>query len=247
MISLIFKIAADAAGFNRTLKTEMPATAKAAGKTAGKESGAEFGKEFGNQVKGAVMSVIGISAIAAAIKKAVTDAGEIAKEASAGGIGVEAAQELQRAAKLTGLSVEEVKASATTAPEQFASLMRYVQKTGGPKMGQSDVEQLTSTGDLFSGIGSAIAIGFSKLSSFAGGAALDVASRASYGLGTVAENAGFGGRNSDQLLRAGVMLEGMRDRNYERGFGIAQGSTSTPAGDLVRKLEEINQTMKEKL
>lgn len=247
MISLIFKIAADAAGFNRTLKTEMPATAKAAGKTAGKESGAEFGKEFGNQVKGAVMSVIGISAIAAAIKKAVTDAGEIAKEASAGGIGVEAAQELQRAAKLTGLSVEEVKASATTAPEQFASLMRYVQKTGGPKLGQSDVETLTSTGDLFSGISSAIAIGFSKAASFAGGAALDVAGRASIGLGSLGQSVGLGGSTTDQLMRGGVMLEGMRDRSYERGFGIAQGDLNNPSGALVRKLEELKQTMEKKL
>ncbi len=247
MISLIFKILADAAGFNKALKTEMPATAKEAGKKAGKESGSEFGKEFGNQVKGAVMSVIGVSAIAAAIRKSVEQAKEIAKEASASGVSVEAAQELQRAAKLTGLTVEEVKASAKTAPEQFSNLMRYVQKTGGPKLGQSDVETLTSTGDLFTGISSAIAIGFSKAASFVGGATLDVAGRASLGLGSIGQSVGLGGSTTDRLLRGGVMLENMRDRTYERGFGIAQGDLNNPSGALVRKLEELKQVMKEKL
>ena len=65
MISLIFKILADATGFNKTLKTDLPATAKEGGKKAGNEAGGSFGKEFGNQVKGAVMAAIGVSAIAA--------------------------------------------------------------------------------------------------------------------------------------------------------------------------------------
>lgn len=247
MISLIFKILADATGFNKTLKTDLPATAKEGGKKAGNEAGGSFGKEFGNQVKGAVMAAIGVSAIAAAIRKSVEDAKDIATEAAKGGISVEAAQELQRASKISGLSVDEIKASATTAPEQFSALMRYVQKTGGPKMGESDVETLTGTGDLFSGIGSAIAIGFSKVASFAGGAAAGVASRASYGLGTIGESVGLRGNNTDRLLRGGAMLEGMQDRSFERVFGIAQGDLKNPTGDLIRKLEELKQTMEKKL
>lgn len=247
MISLIFKILADATGFNKTLKTDLPATAKEGGKKAGNEAGGSFGKEFGNQVKGAVMSAIGVSAIAAAIRKSVEDAKGIATEAAKGGISVEAAQELQRASKISGLSVDEIKASATTAPEQFSALMRYAQKTGGPKMAESDVEELTSIGSGFSGAGSAIGIIASKVSSAVTGTVLSAWSALEYGAGNLRYNLGRGGADTDRLMMSGVQTEMEAQKRFERVYGIAQGDLKNPTGDLIRKLEEIKQTMEKKL
>jgi len=104
--------------------------------------------------------------------------------------------------------------------------------------------------DLFSGIGTALSKAFAKTTAFIGGGITDLASRDALGIGSIgrsqAEFTGFGGGAADTMLRAGVMLEGMRDRQYERGFGISQGGPNA-AGDLIRKLEEIKQTMEKKL
>lgn len=251
MISLLFKILADAAGFNRTMETELPATAKKGGEKAGKEAGGTFGKEFGSQVKGAVLSAIGAGAIVAAIKKTLEEAADIAKESAQGGISVEATQELRRASKLTGLSVEQLKASATTAPQEFSALMRYVQKTGGPALDKADVETLTSAKGVFSGFGDIFSKGVAKAGSFLGGSLAGAASSVAAGVASAAnlqsQVIGVGGPQADQLMRASVMLGQMRDASFERGFGIAQGSTPNAAGDLLRKLEQIDQTLKEKL
>ena len=244
-VRMMFEISGDSTHLLKAITGAMNKGEQAA-KVGGQKAGSEFGKEFGNQVKGAIMSAIGIGAITAAIKKSVTDAQVIAKEAATSRISVEAAQELQRAAKLTGMSVEDIKASATTAPKEFSALMRYVQKTGGPKLDAADVEQLTSTGDLFSGLGSAISKVFAKSTAFIGGGITDIAGRAALGIGSGMQMFGAQGATSERMLRAGVMLEGMRDRQYERGFGIAEGRTS-PSGDLVRKLDEIKKTLEKKL
>lgn len=255
MISLIFKILGDATGFNRTMTRDLPQAAKKGGETAGKEAGSSFGKEFGSQVKGAIMGVIGVGALASAIKKSVEQAAEIAKSAATTGISVEATQELQRASKLTGLSVEKLREAATKAPEQFAALMRQVQAQGGPTMNEAEVETLTGLRGLFSNIGAGASKLFARGTAGASGMTLDIASRLAETIAVVAETQAqmvgatdWARQNTDQLMRASVMLRGMSERDFERSVGVAQGTaTSTPAGDLLRKLEEINNTMKERL
>lgn len=131
MISLLFKILADAAGFNKVIKTDLPATAKEGGKKAGKEGGSEFGKEFGNQVKGAVMSVIGAGAILGAVKTQIQNAAKLTKEAAKQGIPVEAMRELEIAAEAVGMSVDDLRSAAPAVVGQFIELMDAVKASGG--------------------------------------------------------------------------------------------------------------------
>lgn len=131
MISLIFKILADAAGFNRTMKTELPATAKEGGKKAGNEAGGSFGKEFGNQVKGAVMSIIGAGAILGAVKTQIANAAKLTKDAAKEGIPVEAMRELEIAAEAAGMSVEDLRSAAPVVVDKFIELMDAVKASGG--------------------------------------------------------------------------------------------------------------------
>jgi hypothetical protein len=131
MISLLFKILADAAGFNKVIKTDLPATAKEGGKKAGKEGGSEFGKEFGSQVKGAVMSMIGAGAILGAVKSQIQNAAKLTKEAAREGIPVEAMQELQRAAEATGSSIESLRDAAPEVASEFMALIEAIKASGG--------------------------------------------------------------------------------------------------------------------
>lgn len=130
MISLIFKILADATNFNSTLKRQMPRTAQEAGKEAGKKGGEVFGKEFGQQVKGAILASVGVGAIAAAIKKAVDDAASIAKDAATSGASVEGEQVIARIAKITGMTAEDVRKNAASDPSGFMAIAKRVEEAG---------------------------------------------------------------------------------------------------------------------
>lgn len=254
MISLLFRILGDATGFNRTMNRDLPAAAKQGGEKAGKEAGGSFGKEFGTQVKGAIMGAIGVGAIAQTIKESIIKAREIAKDAAVSGLSVEATQELQRASKLTGLSQQELLDSASKAPAEFAALMRHVQKNGGPTMNEAEVESLTGMGATFGDMKSGVFKGIARMWSGGSGLALDSASRVAAVVAAIAEKqrqvTGLGGetvqQNIEQLARASEMLAQMATANYERSYGIAQGTLNTPAGELVRKLEEINNTIKDR-
>lgn len=248
MISLIFKIAADAAGFNKTLKTEMPATAKESGKKAGKESGSEFGREFGSQVKGAVLAAVGIGAITAAIRDAVKTARDVADEASRTGLSPEATQELKKASELTGMSEQQLRETAVQAPKEFSALMESV-RANSVTLNKGEVGQLTDVGSmatlgkevlnkLVANLMSAVVASSGTTGS------LKAASDLSAGIG------GFTGNKT--LVNVANSLAGYTDRAYGRLPLMPQDSTqsntfSSPAGDLVRKLEELKQTMEKKL
>ncbi len=118
LISLLFKFTGD--------RTPLKQEAEKAKQDMSK-AGSDIGKEFAGQLKGAIMSVVGISAVAATIKKAFSDAakGEIAA-ASAGGAagGIRENIAMERAMQATGLSREQIQATAQQNPEQFSAFIK---------------------------------------------------------------------------------------------------------------------------
>lgn len=113
-----------------------------------REAGKVAGKEFGNQFKSLAMSFIGLSAIKSTIQKVVQDALRIDQEALKSGLGIEAFQELEKAAQLTGLSVEELRKVAPEAAAEFTRLMDIVRESGGI-LSKETVEQLANAADMF--------------------------------------------------------------------------------------------------
>jgi hypothetical protein len=246
MISLLFKILADATGFNKTLKTDMPATAKEAGKTSGKAAGSEFGKEFGSQVKGTILGAIGLGAITAAVREAVNKGAEIAKEAGKLGLTPEATQELQKASEITGLSIQDLQAGAMKAPAEFTALMEDVRRKN-LTLSNNETGTLSDVKDMSSlGTGA-----LSKLIAVVGNAV--IASSGTTGtLGAISKTAaGLGAfTGNQQLLNSAMFLEGSTDRAFGRLPMMPEDTTAqikSLGGELVRKLEVLNQTMEKKL
>lgn len=126
-----------------------------------REAGKVAGKEFGNQFKSLAMSFIGLSAIKSTLQKVVQDALRIDQGALASGLGVEAFQELEKAAQLTGLSVEELRKVAPEAAAEFTRLMDTVRESGGI-LSKETVDQLANAADMF-------AQAFSKIAPVLGG------------------------------------------------------------------------------
>jgi len=246
MISLIFKILADATGFNKTLKTDLPATAKDAGKASGKAAGSEFGKEFGSQVKGTIIGAIGLGAITAAVREAVNKGAEIAKEAGKLGLSPEATQELQKASEITGLSVKDLQAGAMKAPKEFSALMEDV-RSNNLTLSNSETGTLSDVKDL-SSLGSGA---LSKLVAVLGN--IGIASSGTTGtMGAISKTAaGLGAFTGNrQLLNSAMFLEGATDRAFGRLPGMPEDTTAqikSLGGELVRKLEKLDQTMEKKL
>jgi hypothetical protein len=141
MISLIYKIMGDVNPFKQAVTKEAPAAAA--------KGGSEAGKFFGAQFKGAILKYIGAGAILATITKLAADAAQIVKDATQADLGVEAFQEMRKAAELTGLSIDELKKKAIEAPKEFAALMKSIRETGGI-LKKEDVENFAKLDEIMS-------------------------------------------------------------------------------------------------
>ena len=146
MLRLIYSIGGD----NNPLKRALKETVKSA-KEAGQLSGDAFSKEMGAQIKGALMGYIGFGAIKAAITKAVQDAQETIQQSLKTGASIEGTQEIQRIAKLTGMSPEEVQRGIASDPKGFQRLVSEMGKTGGVSDART-INQLGELGDVSGGL-----------------------------------------------------------------------------------------------
>lgn len=133
MLGLLFNINGDSSGFRK----EMDKTKQVASK-----GGDEVAKAFGAQFKSAMLGVIGAGAIVGRIKKIVGEAVRIDSEALKEGLGIEAFQELERAAKATGMSIEDLRKAAPEAAAEFTRLMDTIRKDGGI-LDKATVQQLS--------------------------------------------------------------------------------------------------------
>jgi|GEM_PF-6057532 len=154
MISLIYKIMGDINPLKTALTKDAPAAAA--------KGGSETGKFFGAQFKGAVLKYIGAGAILGTITKLASDAARIVKDAAQANVGVEAVQELQKAAEKTGLSLDELKEKAMAAPKEFAALMKSIREAGGI-LSKEDVENFAKLDEMMSRIKSKAASFFVSL------------------------------------------------------------------------------------
>lgn len=96
-----------------------------------REAGKVAGKEFGNQFKSLAMSFIGLGAFKSTLQRVVQDALRIDQDALKSGLGIEAFQELEKAAQMTGLSVKELQENAPKAAEEFIRMMEAIRAEGG--------------------------------------------------------------------------------------------------------------------
>jgi len=228
MISLIFKILADATGFNKTIKTDLPATAKEGGKKAGNEAGGSFGKEFGNQVKGAVMSVIGAGAILGAVKNQITNAAKLTKEAAKEGIPVEAMRELEIAAEAVGMSVEELRSAAPLVVRQFIELMDAVKASGGI-IDEATVKQLAELNADLKNLSSSVAVVIGPIVKVVS-ATLEVMLRTGRVIGGSAANLGGMAVGNRELRQAGLEEIHSAMTSPLASFGSGNNRVSSAAG-----------------
>ena len=227
MFRLIFRILADATGFNRTLKTEMPATAKQGGKLAGKAAGDEVGKQVGAQIKAGIMRYLGAGALLGAVKKFSEEASEIVKGAMAAGLSTDAYQELQAAMKQTGLSMEELQKSAALAPAEFTRLMETIRANGGI-IPQDAIDGLRKTKELMDGMKADSMAGIFKV--------LDALRQAWYGL-----HAGLGATyqavgmqtGNNALFARGVRFTQYANEGAEKMVGMASVESDVAGNSFV--------------
>src|SRR5262245_41127596 len=85
--------------------------------------GADTGKLFGAQFKSLALKLLGAGAIVAELKKIMDEAASIQAESTKRSINVEAVQELERAAKITGLTVDELLEAAPKLGKAFEDLL----------------------------------------------------------------------------------------------------------------------------
>jgi len=230
MFRLIFKILADAAGFNRTLKTDMPAAAKEGGKRAGHAAGSEMGKVMGAQIKAGIMRYLGAGALLGALTKFATDASEVVKGAMQKGLSTDAFQEMQKAMELTGLSYDELVEKASLAPAEFTKLMETIRANGGI-IPQDAIDGLKQTKELMDGMKSDSMVGLYKI--------LDAIRQAWYGLhaglGAAYETVGAATGNYPLMAR-GQRFSRYANEGAENMVGVPSiaGDASSPARDFLK-------------
>jgi hypothetical protein len=95
------------------------------------QAGKVAGKELGTQFKSAVMAYIGAGAIIGAARKLMGEAQKLTSDAMKEGVDVEALQELQKAAELTGMTIKDLREAAPDSIEKFTELMDAIQNSGG--------------------------------------------------------------------------------------------------------------------
>ena len=98
---------------------------------AAEKSGSAAGKAFGGQFKSAVMRFIGAGAVISQVQKLMQESVRIQGEAMREGLGVEQMQELQRAAELTGMTIEELRKAAPEIAGPFTDMMNAIRESGG--------------------------------------------------------------------------------------------------------------------
>lgn len=174
MISLLFKILADATGWRKVVTQDMPKDAKKAGKDAGKAAGSEFGQ----QMKSALMSYIGAGAILGVFNQQITKARETMTGAADAGASIEGFQVLQKMMEATGKSLEDLQKLAKDSPEAFKALADAAEQLGGI-VPEADIKRLAEAKIKIGEFTSGVAQGFAFLT--------DTIRQAWYGL-----NAGLG-------------------------------------------------------
>lgn len=216
MISLLFKILADASPWRKTVNEELPKDAK----KAGKDAGSAAGKEFGAQMKSAVMSYLGAGAILGALRTQATKATEILRDAQQSGLDPQGFQELTKASEETGKSIEELQRLARELPKDFDAMMKGIRERGG-FFTQEDLESLrevknamdeasNSAGKLFAYIWN----GSKAIASMAANGAMAGAGAVASTLGSVT--------GSERLSEAGRFLTTTAD------IGAEQINAGTP-------------------
>lgn len=108
------------------------------------------------------MSFIGLGAIKSTIQKVVQDALRIDQETLKSGLGIEAFQELEKAAQMTGLSVKELQESAPKAAAEFTRMMEAI-RAGGGIIDEQTVEQLAEVADHWQKLVANLAPGVGKV------------------------------------------------------------------------------------
>lgn len=142
MISLLYRIAADINPFRMAMKQVEGSASKA---------GADAGKAMAAQMKAAVTRFLGAGAIIGGVMKASVDAQKTIADANAMGIGVEAMQELEIAAKKTGLSISDLIERSKQAPKAFSDLMESI-RAGGGIIPKETLEDLNRAGEAIDSI-----------------------------------------------------------------------------------------------
>lgn len=95
------------------------------------KAGSDAGKAFGQQFKSVVLRFIGAGAIVSQVQKIMQEAVRIESDAMREGMGVEAMQEIQRAAEQTGLTIKELQETAPMVAKEFVAMMESVKSAGG--------------------------------------------------------------------------------------------------------------------
>lgn len=218
MISLMFKILADAAPWRKTVTQDLPKDAK--------KAGSEAGKEFGQQMKSAIMSYIGAGAVLGALKDQATKAAEIMKEAAASRLGVEAFQELKAASDATGMSMEEIQKLAQQLPAEFEAMMKPIRESG-KILSSEQIQELAQIKDVMIDAASAAGRLFSFVWKTGKVIASTVSAGAMAGAGAVASGLG-GALGSDRLSQAGRFLTTTAEVSAE---DMLNGGTAAPSGN----------------
>jgi hypothetical protein len=137
MLSLLYKIAGDISPMRRALgdvAKEAEVTGKKAGAAlssgikagAGGGGGARGGAFNRDQMRSVLTRYLGAGAIIGTANLATSESAETLKGAAEAGLSPEAFQELKKAADATGLSIDELKKSASEFPVEFAKLMSSI-------------------------------------------------------------------------------------------------------------------------
>lgn len=245
MFKLIFRILADATGFNRTLKTDLPVVAKESGNKAGKAAGDEMSKVMGAQLKAGIMRYLGAGALLSVATKAVMDAATMMADAVKLGLDPEAYQELTKAIAMTGLTMDELRKKAVETPEAFAKLMETVRAQGGilPK---ETIEQLVQAKVAMDELREAT----SKATGYIATKLLQAWYGMQAGFGAALETAGgigsYGVGTDNPLSRWGQMYSNTARNAAERMNGIPQLESGAP-GPAFLEASKREQAAKDKL
>lgn len=216
MISLLFKILADASPWRKVVNEQLPKDAK----KAGAEAGHGAGKEFGNQMKSAVMSYLGAGAILGALRTQATKATEILRDAQQAGLDPQGFQELTKASEETGKSIEELQRLARELPEDFDAMMKGIRERGG-FFTQEDLENLNQVKAAMDEASNSAGKLFANLWNGAKSIANMAANGAMAGAGAVASTIGSA-TGSERLSEAGRFLTTTAD------IGAEQINAGTP-------------------
>lgn len=224
MISLIFKILADASPFRSVLKG-LP------------NVGAQAGSMIGQQFKAGIMRYIGAGAVLGGISSLASEASSIVKDAMSKDMGIEEFQVLTKAAEMANMTLEELLKTARDAPQDFKVLTDAARESG-TVMSEDSVRKLSNLKDRAESTKGF----FADLASYA----VTQTEKAFYGAFSGV------GKAYDSLAKAyGAPSLTPRAPSWMTQFGEAGAETLTrlenpslyanPVGDASRSLSQIQQ------